>query len=161
MLRRYRPAFQALFAAVLFGASAPLAKLLLGEMEPVPLASFLYLGSGLGAFLMFFFQNFKNGGRLVEANLNRQDLPWLGGAILAGGIGAPILLLMGLERTPASTASLLLNFESVATTLIAISFFKESPTITHSSGFSFSFFKAYKKGFLLGFLNLVSSKVMT
>ena len=125
MLRRYRPAFQALFAAVLFGASAPLAKLLLGEMEPVPLAGFLYLGSGLGAFLMFFFQNFKNGGRLVEATLNRQDLPWLGGAILAGGVGAPILLLMGLERTPASTASLLLNFESVATTLIAISFFKE------------------------------------
>jgi drug/metabolite transporter (DMT)-like permease len=62
----------------------------------------------------------------VEARLSRGDIPWLGGALLAGGIGAPIILLLGLERTPASTASLLLNFEGVTTTLIAISFFKES-----------------------------------
>lgn len=62
----------------------------------------------------------------MEAHLNRGDLPWLGGALLAGGVGAPIVLLLGLERTPASTASLLLNFESVATTLIAAYFFKES-----------------------------------
>jgi drug/metabolite transporter (DMT)-like permease len=115
-----------LFAAVLFGASAPLSKLLLGEIQPVPLAAFLYLGSGSGAFLMLLFQHFRNGGQTVEAHLSRGDLPWLGGALLAGGIGAPIILLLGLERTPASTASLLLNFESVATMLIAVSFFKES-----------------------------------
>ena len=62
----------------------------------------------------------------MEAHLSRRDLPWLGGALLSGGIAAPIILLLGLERTPASTASLLLNFEGVATTLIAVSFFKES-----------------------------------
>jgi drug/metabolite transporter (DMT)-like permease len=115
-----------LFAAVLFGASAPLSKLLLGEVQPVPLAAFLYLGSGTGAFLMLLFQRLRSGGRTVDAHLSRGDLPWLGGALLAGGIGAPIILLLGLERTPASTASLLLNFEGVATTLIAVSFFKES-----------------------------------
>jgi Permeases of the drug/metabolite transporter (DMT) superfamily len=62
----------------------------------------------------------------MEAHLSRGDLPWLGGALLTGGIGAPIILLLGLARTSASTASLLLNFEGVATTLIAITFFKES-----------------------------------
>ena len=120
------PAVQALLAAVLFGASAPLSKLLLGEVQPVPLAAFLYLGSGVGAFLMLLFQGLRNRGPAVEARLSRGDLPWLAGALLAGGIGAPIILLLGLERTPASTASLLLNFEGVATTLIAITFFKES-----------------------------------
>jgi drug/metabolite transporter (DMT)-like permease len=123
---KFYPALQALFAAVLFGASAPLSKLLLGEIQPVPLAAFLYLGSGSGAFLMLFFQRLRSGGQTVEAHLSRGDLPWLGAALLAGGIGAPIILLLGLERTPASTASLLLNFEGVATTLIAVSFFKES-----------------------------------
>ena len=126
MRPRFYPALQALFAAVLFGASAPLSKLLLGEVQPVPLAAFLYLGSGSGAFLMLLIQHFRNRGQKVEAHLSRGDLPWLGGALLAGGIGAPIILLLGLERTPASTASLLLNFEGVATTLIAVSFFKES-----------------------------------
>ncbi len=126
MRPKYTPALQALLAAVLFGASAPLAKLLLGEVQPVPLAAFLYLGSGMGAFLMLLFQGIRNKGQRVEARLSRGDIPWLGGALLAGGIGAPIILLLGLERTPASTASLLLNFEGVATTLIAITFFKES-----------------------------------
>jgi drug/metabolite transporter (DMT)-like permease len=126
MHRKFYPALQALLAAVLFGASAPLSKLLLGEVQPVPLAAFLYLGSGLGVFLMLLFQRLRNGSQTVEAHLSRGDLPWLGGTLLAGGVGAPILLLLGLERTPASTASLLLNFEGVATTLIAVFFFKES-----------------------------------
>jgi drug/metabolite transporter (DMT)-like permease len=123
---RFLPALQVLVAAILFGASAPLSKILLGEVQPVPLAAFLYLGSGIGAFLMLLFQGLRNKGQSMEAQLSRGDLPWLGGALLAGGIGAPIILLLGLERTPASTASLLLNFEGVATTLIAVTFFKES-----------------------------------
>ncbi len=126
MRPKFTPALQALLAAVLFGASAPLSKLLLGEVEPIPLAAFLYLGSGSGAFLLLLFQGMRNKGQRVEARLSRSDLPWLGGALLAGGVGAPIILLLGLQRTPASTASLLLNFEAVATTLIAITFFKES-----------------------------------
>jgi len=126
MQPRFYPVLQALLAAILFGASAPLSKLLLGEVQPVPLAAFLYLGSGTGAFLLLFFQRIRYKGQIVEANLTRYDMPWLAGALVAGGIAAPIILLLGLERTPATTASLLLNFESVATTLIAVSFFKES-----------------------------------
>ena len=126
MHSRFYPALQAILAAVLFGASAPLSKLLLGEVQPVPLAAFLYLGSGTGAFLMLLLQQFRSRGQTMEAQLSRGDLPWLGGALLAGGVGAPIILLLGLQRTPASTASLLLNFEGVSTTLIAVSFFKES-----------------------------------
>jgi drug/metabolite transporter (DMT)-like permease len=126
MQRRSTPLLQALLAALLFGASTPLAKLLLGEVQPIPLAALLYLGSGAGAFIMLLIQHTLNGGKTIEAHLSRSDLPWLLGAMLAGGVAAPIVLLLGLKHTPASTASLLLNFESVATTLIAVYFFKES-----------------------------------
>jgi len=117
---------QALAAAVLFGASAPLSKLLLGEVEPIPLAALLYLGSGLGAGILFLVQRSLFKGRSQETHLTRADRPWLLGAILAGGVAAPILLLWGLAQTPASTASLLLNFEGVATALIAALVFKEA-----------------------------------
>ena len=125
MQRNFYPVLQALLAALLFGASAPLAKILLGEVQPIPLAALLYLGSGTGAFIMLLVQRLHNGGKTIEAHLNRSDLPWLIGAMLAGGVAAPIILLFGLKHTPASTASLLLNFESVATTIIAVYFFKE------------------------------------
>ncbi len=118
--------FQALSAAALFGASAPLSKLLLREINPIPLAALLYLGSGMGAWLLFFVQRAASRRQTVEAHLYRMDIPWLAGAVLAGGVAAPILLLLGLDRTPASTASLLLNFECVATTLIALLAFKEA-----------------------------------
>jgi drug/metabolite transporter (DMT)-like permease len=61
-----------------------------------------------------------------EAGIRRPDVGWLAGAIIAGGIMAPIVLMVSLQVTPASTASLLLNFEGVATTLIALIFFRES-----------------------------------
>ncbi|MBI2333144.1 MAG: EamA family transporter [Chloroflexi bacterium] len=125
MRRSFYPVLQALMAALLFGASAPLAKLLLGEVQPIPLAALLYLGSGAGAFIMLLVQRLHMGGKSTEAHLNRSDLPWLVGAMLAGGVVAPIILLLGLKHTPASTASLLLNFESVATTIIAVYLFKE------------------------------------
>jgi drug/metabolite transporter (DMT)-like permease len=118
--------FQAFLAAILFGASAPLSKLLLREIDPILLAGLLYLGSGIGSWLLYAIQHTGNHGRPAEAHLSREDMPWLAGAVLAGGVGAPILLLLGLDRTPASTASLLLNFESVATTLIAAIAFKEA-----------------------------------
>ncbi len=123
---RIYPMFQALLAAVLFGASAPLAKLLLGAMEPVPLAAFLYIGSGVGLLL---FRGLRGmGGRSagVEARMGKADLPWLAGAVLVGGVAAPIVLMFSLRDTPAATASLLLNFEGVATTLIAALWFKEA-----------------------------------
>lgn len=112
---------QALLAALFFGASAPLSKLLLGDVPPVLMAAFLYLGSGTGITLMKALQKKK-----AEASLGRADLPWLLGAILAGGVAAPIVLMFSLKNTPASTASLLLNFEGVGTTLIALLAFKEA-----------------------------------
>jgi drug/metabolite transporter (DMT)-like permease len=120
------PIIQALIAALLFGASAPLSKLLLGEIDPVPLAAFLYLGSGVGLLGIKLIQNINQQGSKKEAQIEKTDFGWLAGAILAGGVAAPIVLLFSLKNTPAATASLLLNFEGVATTLIAFFAFKEA-----------------------------------
>ncbi len=123
---RIYPMGQAVLAAVLFGASAPLAKLLLGEIEPISLAAFLYLGSGLGVLLFKLLQQARPSAVDTEAQITKADWKWLAGAVFAGGVAAPIILLFGLQNTPASTASLLLNFEGVATTLIAAVVFKEA-----------------------------------
>jgi drug/metabolite transporter (DMT)-like permease len=123
---RIYPIAQALIAALLFGASAPLAKLLLGEVEPIPLAAFLYLGSGIGLLGIKTYRRINRRLSDDEAQIKKSDIPWLAGAILAGGVAAPITLLFSLKNTPAATASLLLNFEGVATTLIAVLAFKES-----------------------------------
>jgi drug/metabolite transporter (DMT)-like permease len=120
------PSLQALTAAALFGASAPLAKILLGEIGPVVLAGLLYLGSGLALLAILGLRRWLGRAGQPEARIGRSDLPWLLGAILAGGIAAPILLLTGLRATPASTASLLLNFEGAATALIAALLFREA-----------------------------------
>lgn len=120
------PMLQALLAAVLFGASAPIAKVLLGEVAPISLAALLYLGSGIGVWLFKTVQRGSAATSSVEAQITRADWGWLAGAVFAGGVAAPIVLLLGLQNTAASTASLLLNFEGVATTLIAALVFKES-----------------------------------
>ncbi len=116
---------QALLAALLFGASAPLAKLLLGSIEPIVLAGFLYLGSGLGVLVVKILQRVSNAPLSADTRITRPDWKWLAGAVLSGGVAAPIVLLFSLRQTPASTASLLLNFESVYTTFIATIVFKE------------------------------------
>src|SRR5512147_799619 len=115
---------QALLAALFFGASAPIAKLLLGDVPPVLMAAFLYLGSGTGISLIKLSQRLTSD--QAEAGIKAPDVGWLAGAIVSGGILAPILLMVSLKNTPASTASLLLNFEGVGTTLIALLFFHES-----------------------------------
>lgn len=120
------PWLQALLAALLFGASAPVAKLLLGEVSPVVLAALLYLGSGLGVLILKGLMRLSSRGPEPEAGLESRDLPWLLGALLSGGVAAPVVLMLGLAHTPASTASLLLNFEAVATVLIAALAFKEA-----------------------------------
>lgn len=124
-LQRY--AFAALAAALLFGASTPLAKSLLGEMSPLVLAGLLYLGSGAGLGALLLLRHFTTRSRRaqVEAPITRKDLPWLAGAVLAGGIAAPVALLWGLSGTPASSASLLLNFEGVITVFVAAAAFHE------------------------------------
>ena len=116
---------QALLAAIFFGASAPIAKFLLGDnIAPIFLAAFLYLGSGTGTFLVRLTQRMRV--KQAEADIKKPDVKWLAGAIISGGILAPIILMISLQNTPASTASLLLNFEGVGTTLIALLFFKEA-----------------------------------
>ncbi|WP_116346676.1 DMT family transporter [Cupriavidus taiwanensis] len=124
-----RSAAPALAAALLFGASTPLAKTLTGSVSPLLLAGLLYLGSGLGL-----------GGYLLLRRLARKaanqppsqppiprhEIPWLLGAILAGGVAGPALLMTGLVVTNAASASLLLNVEGVFTALIAWIVFKEN-----------------------------------
>jgi drug/metabolite transporter (DMT)-like permease len=116
--------FQALLAALFFGASAPISKLLLGDVPPVLMAAFLYLGSGTGISLIKLTQRLTSNQK--EAGIKALDMKWLAGAIISGGIAAPIILMISLKNTPASTASLLLNFEGVATTLIAMLIFNEA-----------------------------------
>src|SRR6266705_3335334 len=119
--------FYALIAAVLFGISTPVAKVLVGSTHPVVLAGLLYCGAGVGvAVLRKLPWDIFGSRRAREAALNRADLPWLAGAVVAGGVVGPILLLVGLTRTDASTASLLLTLEGVATALIACSIFHDS-----------------------------------
>jgi drug/metabolite transporter (DMT)-like permease len=119
------PAF-ALIAAALFGLSTPLAKLLLGQLEPILLAALLYLGSGIGLAAWSILRRAIGGDKPREADLKRIDLPWLGSAIISGGIIGPVLLLVGLRLTPASSASLLLNLEGVFTAALAWFVFKEN-----------------------------------
>jgi drug/metabolite transporter (DMT)-like permease len=115
---------QALLAALFFGASAPISKLLLGDVPPILMAAFLYIGSGTGISLIKLYQRLTSNQK--EAGIKSPDVKWLAGAIISGGILAPIILMISLKNTPASTASLLLNFEGVGTTLIALFFFRES-----------------------------------
>jgi drug/metabolite transporter (DMT)-like permease len=123
----HKGVFYALLAATLFGASTPLAKILVGQIAPIMLAGLLYLGSGLGLLTWFSLSAVKQKGQRAErARLAVSDLPWLGGAILSGGIIGPILLMFGLTLIPASTASLLLNMEGVLTALMAWFVFKEN-----------------------------------
>jgi len=114
----------ALLAAVLFGASTPLAKGLLASVPPQVLAGLLYLGSGLGLGVLWLWR--RRTGKAGQAALTRRDLPWLVGAIAFGGLLGPLLLLLGLAQTPASAASLLLNLEGVSTALLAWIVFREN-----------------------------------
>ena len=117
----------AFLAAVTFGASTPFAKTLVGDIAPVMLAALLYLGSGLGLFAWIGLRLLRPAAHGHEAaRLSRADMPWLAGAILFGGIAGPVLLMLGLARTPASSASLLLNMEGVLTSLLAWFVFREN-----------------------------------
>jgi drug/metabolite transporter (DMT)-like permease len=109
-----------LAAALLFGAAAPFAKMLLVQVSPWLLAALLYLGSGVGLWLL----------RRLRGNaavrLPAGDARWLAGAVLAGGVAGPVLLMLGLSGLPASQASLLLNAEGVLTALLAWCVFREN-----------------------------------
>lgn len=112
----------ALGAAALFGASTPFAKQFVGDMPALLLAGLLYLGSGVGltAFRLVRDRGWRNPG------LARLEWPWLLGAAICGGIAGPVLLMLGLARSSAASASLLLNFEGVLTAMLAWIVFKEN-----------------------------------
>jgi len=117
---RHQGVTAALAAAILFGAGTPLAKLLLNAVSPWLLAGLLYLGSGAGLAL------YRRLSHAPSVSLPRQDRFWLAGAVLAGGVLAPILLMIGLTHMLAASASLLLNAEGVFTTLLAWFAFREN-----------------------------------
>ncbi|MDE2489096.1 MAG: DMT family transporter [Alphaproteobacteria bacterium] len=119
-------ALMALLSAALFGASTPLAKLLLGSgVDPGLLAGLLYLGSGIGLGFVRLGQRLAGKVR-AEAPLRGSDMPWLALVVLAGGVAGPLLLMLGLARTPASSTALLLNLEGLATMAIAWVVFREN-----------------------------------
>ena len=110
----------ALGSAVLFGAGTPLAKLLLDSVSPWLLAGLLYLGSGLGLAL------YRRARQLKAPRLSSAEKGWMLAAVVCGGCLAPVLLMWGLFRLPASHTALLLNAEAVLTTLLAWALFKEN-----------------------------------
>jgi drug/metabolite transporter (DMT)-like permease len=120
----------ALAAAVLFGLAAPFGKQLVGAIDPFLLAGLLYLGSGLGL-----------GSWRLVAGRPRERLAagegrWLAGAIVAGGVVGPALLMLGLKGMAASEAALLLNAEAVFTALVAWVVFRENVDLRVGLGFA-------------------------
>ena len=111
--------FFAILAAALYAINIPLSKLLLTAVQPTMMAAFLYLGAGIGMFFC---------GKITHEKtekLTKAELPYTLGMIVLD-IAAPILLMLGLQYTNSATASLLNNFEIVATSLIAFFAFRES-----------------------------------
>ena len=113
----------ALLAAALYAISTPVSKLLLQDVAPTMMAGLLYLGAGIG---MFGLGMVRRGVKAIphESHLTRRDLPYTVGMVLLD-IAAPICLMVGLTRTTSANASLLNNFEIVATALIALMVFRE------------------------------------
>lgn len=107
-------------AAAMFGASAPLAKALVGEVRPQLLAGLMYGGAAITLSIAMAFRRAP-----AEAQLRRSDAPTLGAITLVGGVIAPVLLLVGLERVTGVAASLLLNLEAVFTLVLALAIFGE------------------------------------
>lgn len=118
------PVIYALLAAVFYGFSIPFSKPLLSTLSPLLLAALLYLGAGIGVWVL---RRVRPVTRPVQAHHNDHQA-MLGMVLL--DVLAPILLLMGLSTSPAASASLLNNFEIVATTIIAMALFHEK---VHSS----------------------------
>jgi drug/metabolite transporter (DMT)-like permease len=116
------PVVQAVAAALLFGLSAPLAKLLVGALSPWLLAALLYLGAG--AFLTVIRLG-RTGRPGLGTALRASDRWWLAGLVLCGGVLAPPLLLWALARAPAASIALLLNTEVIFTALLAVILFRE------------------------------------
>ena len=113
----------ALLAAILFGASTPFAKLLIGEIDPWVLAGILYCGSGLGLIIVLVVKYLKT--KILPSFPSKKDFIWLMGATFFGGVLGPVFLMTGLMTSSAASSSLLLNLEGVLTSVIAWVIFRE------------------------------------
>ena len=120
MKTKNRATALAILAAALYAINIPFSKMLLAHIGPTMMAALLYLGAGMGLLLY----GLATGEREKGEALTGTELPYTVGMILLD-IAAPILLMLGLERTNSANASLLNNFEIVATSLIALLIFKE------------------------------------
>ncbi len=133
MTNRFTPILLALLSAALFGIATPASKLLLDDFSPLQLAGLLYLGAALGVA-----PTSLRGGvpRWPPDRRNRRRLL---GAVVAGGVLGPVLLLLGLRAAAASTVSLWLNFELTATALLGVAIFREHLGITGWIGVAMAF----------------------
>lgn len=116
--------FWAILAAGLYALNAPVSKLLLEEVPPTMMAALLYLGAGMGLAVVRLVQRMTGKGK-KEALLTKKDMPYTVGMVVLD-IAAPIFLMVGLTMTTAANASLLNNFEIVATAVIALFIFREA-----------------------------------
>lgn len=123
-VRYKRACVSAILAAAFYALNAPLSKLLLNTVPPTMMAAFLYLGAGLGVSILQGISGWKKKPSR-EQRLARKDLPYVIGMVVLD-IAAPIALMIGLTQTSAANASLLNNFEIVATSLVALLVFKEA-----------------------------------
>lgn len=114
----------AILAAALYAANSPCSKLLLQELPPTMMAALLYLGAGFGMAVAGMVRRCR-GKEDIELRLTKKELPFTIAMVILD-IAAPIFLMIGLTMTTAANASLLNNFEIVATALIALIFFKET-----------------------------------
>lgn len=122
--KQYTAILYAILAASLYAISSPISKIILKEIPPTLMAALLYLGAGMGMSIVAFFKSKSESGQ-KEARLTKKELPFAIGMV-ALDIAAPIFLMIGLSITTSANASLLNNFEIVATSLIALFIFKES-----------------------------------
>lgn len=124
MTKKKNAIMLAFLSAVFYAVNTPFSKILLNNISSTFMAGFLYIGAGVGVGIMYIF-NFNKESK--NERLTRKDLPYTLGMIILD-ILAPIFLMIGIKYGSASNASLLGNFEIVATTLIALLFFKEKVT---------------------------------
>ena len=115
--------FLACLAAALYAINAPISKLLLNNVSSAMMAAFLYLGAGIGVFIVKIVQKKRNKEK-SEKSLTRKELPYTIGMVVLD-IAAPLFLMAGLTMITSANASLLNNFEIVATSVIALIIFHE------------------------------------
>lgn len=113
----------AILAAVLYALNAPLSKMLLSKVPETMMAAWLYLGAGIGMSILWLIREKKNH-KTTQLHITKKELPYTVGMVVLD-IMAPIFLMLGLARTTAANASLMNNFEIVATSIIAFVVFKE------------------------------------